>query len=172
MCITISITVKHELINVIKQISNALTVDEEAVEIQLIEERLDAAFHTFTEVWEQHRNLLDDDDGFDKAPAYFQEAKTKYLCSKNKVALWLEAKKKPLLERGDPFDIEPKDLLSLISKFKSSSSYGSKSSSHRSTSAIVEKHFNNATRMASLRAKASMLEYYQSITSEELKSVS
>ena len=38
---------KRELTTVIKRISNALTVDEEAVEIQLIEERLDAAFHNF-----------------------------------------------------------------------------------------------------------------------------
>ena len=112
---------KRELTNVIKRISNALTVDEEAVEIQLIEERLDAAFHNFTEAWEQHRSLLDDDYDPDEAAAYFQEAKT--LCSKDRLALWLEAKKEPFWEKGDPFDIEPKDSISSISKFKSSSSY-------------------------------------------------
>ena len=163
---------KRELTNAIKRVSNALTVGEEgkeAVEIQLVEEGLDAAFHNFTEAWEQYRNLLDDDDDLEEAAAYFQEAKTKYLCSKDRVALWLEAKKKPLLERGDHFDIKPKDSISSISKSKSASSYRSKSSSRRSKAAIEEKHFNNATRMASLRAEASMLEHHQSIASEELK---
>ena len=163
---------KRELTNAIKRVSNALTVGEEgkeAVEIQLVEEGLDAAFHNFTEAWEQYRNLLDDDDDLEEAAAYFQEAKTKYLCSKDRVALWLEAKKKPLLERGDHFDIKPKDSISSISKSKSASSYCSKSSSRRSKAAIEEKHFNNATRMASLRAEASMLEHHQSIASEELK---
>ena len=77
---------KRELTNAIKRVSNALTVGEEAVEIQAIEERLDAAFQKFTEAWEQHKNLLDDDDDLEESAAYFQEAKTKYLCSKDRVA--------------------------------------------------------------------------------------
>ena len=141
----------------IKRVSRALTVGEEAVEIQLIEERLNAAFQNFTEAWKQHRTLLDDGDDLEEAAAYFQEAKTNYLCSKERVALWLEAKKKPFLERGDPSDIEPKDSISSISKSNYSSSYRSESSSRRSKAAIDEKHFNNATKMASLRAEASML---------------
>ena len=160
---------KRELTNAIKRVSNALTVGEDTVEIQAIEERLDAAFHKFTEAWEQHKKLLDDDDDLEEAVAYFQEAKTKYLCSKDRVALWLEAKKKPFMEKGDPSDIEPKDSISSISKSKSSSSYRSKSSSRRSKAAIDEKHFNNATKMASLRAEASMLEHHQNIANEELK---
>ena len=83
--------------------------------------------------------------------------------------MWLEAKKKPFMEREDPSDIEPKDSISLISKSKSSSSYRSKSSSRRSKAAIDEKHFNNATKMASLRAEASMLEHHQNIANEEMK---
>ena len=84
---------KCGLTNAIKRVSNALTVGEEAVEIQLIEQRLDEAFQNFTEAWEQHRNLLDDGEDLEEAAAYFQEAKANYLCSKDRVALWLEAKR-------------------------------------------------------------------------------
>eukprot|EP00112_Aurelia_sp_Birch-Aquarium-sp1_P012096 Seg2541.3 transcript_id=Seg2541.3/GoldUCD/mRNA.D3Y31 product="hypothetical protein" protein_id=Seg2541.3/GoldUCD/D3Y31 len=160
---------KRELRKAIKRVSEALTVGDDAVEIQAIEERLDEAFHNFTKAWERHKNSLDDDDDLEESTAYFHEAKTKYLCSKDRIALWLETKKKPLLDRGNPPEIKPKDSISSISQSKSSFSRRSSSSSRRSKAAIDDKQFEYATKMASLRVEASMLEQHQNIANEELR---
>ena len=157
---------KRELTKAINRVSDSLTVGEETGQMQVIERRLDEAFHNFKEAWMKHKNLLDDDDDLEESTAYFHEAKTKYLCSKDRVALWLESRKKQLLERVKPPDIEPKDS---ISQSKSYFSRHSSSSSRRSKVVIAEKQFNNATKMASLRAEASMLEQHQRIANEELR---
>eukprot|EP00795_Rhopilema_esculentum_P008763 gene8763-biopygen9751 len=157
---------KRELTKAINRVSDSLTVGEETGQMQVIERRLDEAFHNFKEAWMKHKNLLDDDDDLEESTAYFHEAKTKYLCSKDRVALWLESRKKQLLERVKPPDIEPKES---ISQSKSYFSRHSSSSSRRSKAVIAEKQFNNATKMASLRAEASMLEQHQRIANEELR---
>ena len=111
---------KRELTKAVKQVSQALTVGGDAGEIQAIEERLDESFHNFTEAWERHKNSLDDDDDLEESTAYFHEAKTRFLCSKDRIALWLETKKKPFLERGNAPAIEPKDSISSVGQSKSS----------------------------------------------------
>ncbi len=82
--------------------------------------------------------------------------------------MWFESKKKtsPVREEQDPPEICPKDS---ISQSKPSFSSLSSHSSHRSKTAIQEKHFSNATKMASLHAEASMLKQHQNIANEELR---
>lgn len=45
------------LAKAIKRVSEDLTVGEDVVEIQAMEERLDEAFQNFTEVWECHKKF-------------------------------------------------------------------------------------------------------------------
>eukprot|EP00794_Sanderia_malayensis_P007648 gene7648-8488_t len=148
---------KRELTKVVNRVSDALIVNEDTVEIPAVEEKLDEAFCSFRDAWEKHRALLDDDDDdVEESVSYFHEAKMKYLCSKDRLAMWFESKRKTcsVTEGQEPSEIGPKDS---ISQSTSSCSSRSSRSSRSSKATIDEKHFSNATKMASLRAEALML---------------
>eukprot|EP00794_Sanderia_malayensis_P011497 gene11497-12692_t len=159
---------KRELTKAVNRVSDALIVNEDTVEIRAVEEKLDEAFCSFGDAWEKHKALLDDDDDVEESESYFHEAKMKYLCSKDRLAMWFESKKKTcsVTEEQEPSEIGPKDS---ISQSTSSCSSRSSRSSRSSKATIEEKHFSNATKMASLRAEALMLKQHQNIANEELR---
>eukprot|EP00794_Sanderia_malayensis_P000939 gene939-252_t len=63
-------------------VSEELHLD--TVQIRAVEEKLDEAFCSLRDAWEKQRVLLDD---VEESVSYFHEAKMKYLCSKDRLAI-------------------------------------------------------------------------------------
>eukprot|EP00112_Aurelia_sp_Birch-Aquarium-sp1_P020586 Seg534.4 transcript_id=Seg534.4/GoldUCD/mRNA.D3Y31 product="hypothetical protein" protein_id=Seg534.4/GoldUCD/D3Y31 len=140
---------KSVLTKAITHVSDVLVVGSDVMKVQTMQERLIRVFNSFKEAYDKYEDTLVGDIDVEESTAYVQEAESRYLAAKDRIALWLQSRENSNVEeRHARWQI---------------------SSSRRSKLSIEAQQFKNAARLASFRAEASLFKQRQSIANEELR---
>ena len=125
---------KRELTKAINRVSDALTVGGESDGIETAARRMEHTFYEFSKACEIYRHSLRDEDDIEECTAYFDEAETRFLSMKDRVAFWNDSSQMEF--RGNQYEGSKIGSEDSVSQTKSHSSRRSQSS-RRGTSGGV-----------------------------------
>ena len=133
----------------------------------MAEVRLMEIFEDFQNACDGYKAVNVDDDDIDECLACFSEAETRFRSIRERIAIWMQSQRKPLVDQEDP-EVRPEDS---ISETKTRSHVSNRSAFSKSSrkSTISEMMVKNAVKKSSLHAEMSMFECQQSIAEEELR---
>ena len=164
---TLRANAKRELTRAINHVSGILVIGTEIQDVQMAEVRLMEIFEDFQNACDGYKAVKVDDDDIDECLAYFSEAEKRFRSIRERIAVWMQSQRKPLVDQEDP-EVRPEDS---ISETKTRSHVSNRSAFSKSPrkSTISEMMVKNAVKKASLHAEMSMFERQQSIAEEELR---
>ena len=122
---------------------------------------MDYTFSEFHKACENYRRSLKDEDDLEECTIYFNEAETRFLSMKERVALWNESCKMQVgqITQGGA-KVRPEDSVSQTS---------SKASTDSRMSRLSEVMLKTSRKRASLLAEASMMAKHQDLANEEMR---
>ena len=82
---------KRELTKAINRVADVMKVGENSDSVEISVRWMDYTFSEFHKACENYRRSLKDEDDLEECTIYFNEAETRFLSMKERVALWNES---------------------------------------------------------------------------------
>ena len=93
---------KRELTRAINPVTGQWYRNDEKQDVQIVEVRLMKIFEDFQNACDGYKAVNVDDDDIDECLAHFSEAETRFWSTRERIAIWMQCQRKPLVDQEDP----------------------------------------------------------------------
>ena len=133
---TLRANAKRKLTRAINHVSGILVIGTEIQDVQMAEVRLMEIFEDFQNACDGYKAVNVDDDDIDECLAYFSEAETRFRSIRERIAVWMQSQRKPLVDQEDP-EVRSEDS---ISETKTRSHVSNSSAFSKSSMCSLQNH--------------------------------